>query len=225
MRHDARLPDQMRPVTIEPNYLLTAEGSALISVGNTKVLCTASVEDSVPSFLRGSGKGWVTAEYAMLPRATATRTAREVKKGRESGRTMEIQRLIGRALRSVVNLPALGFGMGDVVLLELLKARGKLPSFRQGLDAVVIIEDEGLRAESLALVQRLRESGRAVDYSLTPAKGDKQWKRAIEQGARHGHRVERDAGGAVVYRTRHLATRTESVGDLASALAAGDPAH
>jgi ribonuclease PH len=102
------MPDQMRPVTIEPNYLMTAEGSALISVGNTKVLCTASVEDSVPPFLRGSGKGWVTAEYAMLPRATATRTAREVKKGRESGRTMEIQRLIGRALRSVVDLPALG---------------------------------------------------------------------------------------------------------------------
>lgn len=108
MRHDSRLPDQMRPVTIEPNYLMTAEGSALISVGNTKVLCTASVEDSVPPFLRGSGKGWVTAEYAMLPRATATRTAREVKKGRESGRTMEIQRLIGRALRSVVDLPLLG---------------------------------------------------------------------------------------------------------------------
>lgn len=108
MRHDSRLPDQMRPVTIEPNYLMTAEGSALISVGYTKVLCTASVEDTVPPFLRGSGKGWVTAEYSMLPRATATRTAREVKKGRESGRTMEIQRLIGRALRSVVDLPALG---------------------------------------------------------------------------------------------------------------------
>ena len=92
MRFDARLTDQMRPVTIEPNYLKTAEGSALISVGNTKVLCTASVEATVPPFLRGSGKGWVTAEYAMLPRATSTRTPREVKKGREGRRTMEIQR-------------------------------------------------------------------------------------------------------------------------------------
>ena len=108
MRFDARLADQMRPVTIEPNYLKTAEGSALISVGNTKVLCTASVEATVPPFLRGSGKGWVTAEYAMLPRATSTRTPREVKKGRESGRTMEIQRLIGRSLRSVVDLTVLG---------------------------------------------------------------------------------------------------------------------
>ena len=108
MRFDARLADQMRPVMIEPNYLKTAEGSALISVGNTKVLCTASVEATVPPFLRGSGKGWVTAEYAMLPRATSTRTQREVKKGRESGRTMEIQRLIGRSLRSVVDLTVLG---------------------------------------------------------------------------------------------------------------------
>ena len=108
MRFDARLTDQMRPVTIEPNYLKTAEGSALISVGNTKVLCTASVEATVPPFLRGSGKGWVTAEYAMLPRATSTRTPREVKKGREGGRTMEIQRLIGRSLRSVVDLTVLG---------------------------------------------------------------------------------------------------------------------
>jgi len=98
----------MRPVEILPNYLKTAEGSALIQVGNTHVLCTASVEESVPSFLRGSGKGWVTAEYSMLPRATARRTPREVTKGRPSGRTHEIQRLIGRALRSVVDLPALG---------------------------------------------------------------------------------------------------------------------
>lgn len=123
MRHDSRLPDQLRPVTLEPHYLMTAEGSALITVGNTKVLCTASVEDTVPSFLRGSGKGWVTAEYAMLPRATATRTAREVKKGRESGRTMEIQRLIGRSLRSVVDLTALG-ERSVVVDCDVLQADG-----------------------------------------------------------------------------------------------------
>ena len=98
----------MRRVEIIPNYLMTAEGSALIKMGNTHVLCAASVEDSVPQFLRNSGKGWVTAEYAMLPRATAKRTPREVTKGRPSGRTHEIQRLIGRALRSVIDTSILG---------------------------------------------------------------------------------------------------------------------
>jgi ribonuclease PH len=98
----------MRPVTISSDYLLTADGSVLIEFGNTKVLCAASVEDSVPPFLRNTGKGWVTAEYSMLPRATATRTPREVQKGRQSGRTLEIQRLIGRSLRTVVNLDMLG---------------------------------------------------------------------------------------------------------------------
>ncbi len=98
----------MRPVRITTNYLMTAEGSALIEVGHTRVLCAASVEETVPAFLKGSGRGWVTAEYSMLPRATATRTPREVTKGRQSGRTLEIQRLIGRSLRSVVNMEALG---------------------------------------------------------------------------------------------------------------------
>lgn len=108
MRPDQRQPDQLRPVRITTGYLLTAEGSALIEVGNTRVLCAATIEDTVPSFLRNSGKGWVTAEYSMLPRATATRTPREVNKGRQSGRTMEIQRLIGRSLRAVVDMEALG---------------------------------------------------------------------------------------------------------------------
>jgi ribonuclease PH len=98
----------MRPVRIQTGYLLTAEGSALIEIGNTRVLCAASVEDSVPQFLRGSGKGWVTAEYSMLPRATVTRTPREVLRGHLSGRTQEIQRLIGRSLRSVIDIAALG---------------------------------------------------------------------------------------------------------------------
>ncbi|HEY1755787.1 MAG TPA: ribonuclease PH [Bryobacteraceae bacterium] len=108
MRIDRRESNQLRPLKITPEYLLTAEGSVLIEAGNTRVLCAASIEETVPGFLRGSGKGWVTAEYSMLPRATATRTAREVAKGRASGRTMEIQRLIGRSLRSVVDLAALG---------------------------------------------------------------------------------------------------------------------
>jgi ribonuclease PH len=108
MRTDRRAPDQMRPVEITSGFLQTAEGSALITVGNTRVLCAASVEDSVPQFLRGSGKGWVTAEYSMLPRATLKRTPREVNKGRPSGRTHEIQRLIGRSLRAVVDTALLG---------------------------------------------------------------------------------------------------------------------
>src|ERR1017187_8401546 len=108
MRPDNRAPDQMRPVEITTGYLQTAEGSTLIVVGNTHVLCAATIEDSVPPFLRNSGKGWVTAEYSMLPRATAKRTPREVTKGRPSGRTHEIQRLIGRSVRSVVDMAALG---------------------------------------------------------------------------------------------------------------------
>jgi ribonuclease PH len=108
MRTDKRLAGEMRPVEIVTDYLATAEGSVLIKVGNTQVLCAASVEETVPPFLRNSGKGWVTAEYAMLPRATAKRTPREVTKGRPSGRTHEIQRLIGRSLRSVVDMAALG---------------------------------------------------------------------------------------------------------------------
>lgn len=98
----------MRPVEIIPDWLATAEGSALIKVGHTRVLCAASVEDTVPPFLRNAGRGWVTAEYSMLPRATSRRTPREVTKGRPSGRTHEIQRLIGRSLRAVVDTAALG---------------------------------------------------------------------------------------------------------------------
>ena len=107
-RSDNRLPDQIRPVSIIPDFIHTAEGSALIEVGNTRVICTASVEEAVPVFLRNTGKGWVSSEYGMLPRATLTRTPREVNKGRPSGRTHEIQRLIGRSLRAVTDLAKLG---------------------------------------------------------------------------------------------------------------------
>jgi ribonuclease PH len=108
MRSDHRAPNQLRDTSITPNYLMHAEGSVLIEAGNTKVICTASVEDRVPPFLRNTGKGWVTAEYGMLPRATSTRMQREASSGKVGGRTQEIQRLIGRSLRSVTNLPALG---------------------------------------------------------------------------------------------------------------------
>ena len=107
-RSDNRAPDQMRPVKITADYIATAEGSCLIEIGNTRVICTASIEESVPHWMRNSGKGWITSEYGMLPRATLTRTPREVSKGRAGGRTHEIQRLIGRSMRSVVDLKALG---------------------------------------------------------------------------------------------------------------------
>jgi ribonuclease PH len=108
MRSDSRAADVLRDTTITPHYLPHAEGSVLIEAGRTRVICTASVEERVPPFLRNSGKGWVTAEYGMLPRATGTRTQREATAGKVGGRTQEIQRLIGRSLRSVANLPALG---------------------------------------------------------------------------------------------------------------------
>jgi ribonuclease PH len=108
VRVDGRQLDELRPVLIDKQYIRHAEGSVLITVGDTKVICTATIEDKVPPFLRNSGQGWITAEYSMLPRATLQRTQREATKGKLSGRTMEIQRLIGRALRSVVDLHALG---------------------------------------------------------------------------------------------------------------------
>ncbi|WP_156291218.1 ribonuclease PH [Oceanobacillus salinisoli] len=108
MRNDQREYNQLRPIEIIPNYINHPEGSVLITVGNTKVICNASIEDRVPPFMRGQGKGWITAEYSMLPRATAQRNIRESSKGKVSGRTMEIQRLIGRALRSVVDLDKIG---------------------------------------------------------------------------------------------------------------------
>lgn len=107
-RSDNRATDQMRPVNIIPDFISTAEGSALIEIGNTRVICTASVEETVPGWMRNSGKGWVTSEYAMIPRSTLTRTPRESARGRVGGRTHEIQRLIGRALRAVVDLKQLG---------------------------------------------------------------------------------------------------------------------
>jgi ribonuclease PH len=108
MRPSQRLPAQLRTIRITRNFTRHAEGSVLIEMGDTQVLCTASVEESLPSFLRGKAQGWVTAEYGMLPRSTHTRSAREAAKGKQSGRTQEIQRLIGRSLRAVTDLKALG---------------------------------------------------------------------------------------------------------------------
>src|SRR6202045_58031 len=107
-RSDNRTPEQIRPVNIVPDFISTAEGSALIEMGNTRVICTASVEETVPTFLHNSGKGWISGEYGMLPRSTMTRPARESAKGKQSGRTQEIQRLIGRSLRAVADLKRMG---------------------------------------------------------------------------------------------------------------------
>src|SRR5215475_8490826 len=127
-RADGRAPDQLRPVLLTRDYLLHPEGSVLVSFGSTKVICTASVEDKVPPFLKGQGLGWVTAEYAMLPRATNTRTPREIRG--PSGRSQEIQRLVGRALRAVVN-------------------RGKLGERTVWIDCDVIQADGGTRTAAI----------------------------------------------------------------------------
>src|SRR3954469_7752242 len=148
MRSDNRAPNQLRETKLTANFLLHPEGSVFIEAGRTKVICTASVEDRVPPFLRNTGKGWVTAEYGMLPRATSTRTTREASAGKVGGRTQEIQRLIGRSLRSVVKLPELG-------------------ERTVWIDCDVIQADGGTRTASstggfVALVlalQRLREGG------------------------------------------------------------------
>lgn len=123
MRPSQRQPDQLRPVRLTRGFTCHAEGSVLVEFGATRVLCTASVEETVPGFLRGKGQGWVTAEYGMLPRATHIRSAREAAKGKQSGRTQEIQRLIGRSLRAVIDLAALGERQ-VVVDCDVLQADG-----------------------------------------------------------------------------------------------------
>src|SRR5947199_5757609 len=123
MRSDHRPANELRSTTLTPNYLPHAEGSVFIEAGRTKVICTASIEDRVPPFLRNTGKGWVTAEYGMLPRATTTRMPREAARGKQSGRTLEIQRLIGRSLRAVTDLA--GLGERQVVIdCDVLQADG-----------------------------------------------------------------------------------------------------
>jgi ribonuclease PH len=156
MRTDGRAADQLRPVRIIPGFIPQAEGSVLIEVGRTRVICTASVEEAVPAFLRGAGKGWITSEYSMIPRATNTRTPRESTLGKKSGRTQEIQRLIGRALRASIEL-------------------GKLGERQIWIDCDVIEADGGTRTASITgafvamsmAIQRLMTSGK---LSQTPVR-------------------------------------------------------
>jgi len=159
MRSDGRSPEQLRPVTLTRGFYAHAEGSVLIEVGRTKVICTATVEEKVPPFLKGKGEGWITAEYGMLPRATAERTPREVSRGRPSGRTMEIQRLISRSLRSVIDLKRLGERM-IVVDCDVIQADGgtRTTSITGAFVAVVDALDHLRRAgliEGLAVTDYL----------------------------------------------------------------------
>lgn len=171
MRIDQRNLDQLREVRIETGYLMTAEGSVLISFGNTKVLCAASIEDTVPPFLRNSGKGWVTAEYSMLPRATSTRTPREVNKGRQSGRTLEIQRLIGRSLRAVLDLDVLG-ERSIIVDCDVLQADGgtRTASITGAYVALAIAVNQLLQFKQLK-TNPIRDAVAAVSVGIVDGKG------------------------------------------------------
>ena len=184
-----RLADALRPITIEPGILRHAEGSALITVGDTRVLCAASVEPGVPAFLRGSGSGWVTAEYGMLPRSTHTRSAREAARGRQGGRTQEIQRLIGRSLRAVVDLDRLGeqtitldcdvlqadggtrtasitgAWVALAMAIEWMQQQGKLPT--HPLQTQVAATSVGMiEAEALLDLDYSEDSGAGVDFNV-----------------------------------------------------------
>ena len=151
MRPSGRAPDQMRPIAIETAFTIHAEGSVLVSFRNTKVLVTASVDEKVPPFLRGKGQGWVTAEYGMLPRATHTRGSREAAKGKQSGRTQEIQRLIGRSLRAVVDMKKLGERQ-IVIDCDVIQADGgtRTASISGAWVALRIAVDKLLEAKTIA---------------------------------------------------------------------------
>ena len=166
MRPSKRAPDALRPVTLERGVARYAEGSCLVSFGETRVLCAASLEERGPPWLRGSGRGWVTAEYSMLPRATHTRTRREISSGRPSGRTQEIQRLIGRSLRAVVNLPAVGERQ-IVVDCDVLQADGSTRTAAI-TGAWVALHDcfSWMQARSIISIDPLRDHVAAVSCGI-----------------------------------------------------------
>lgn len=166
MRHDQRRPDQLRPVRLTRHFTRHAEGSVLVEFGDTRVLCTASVEESVPPFLRGKGQGWVTAEYGMLPRATHTRSAREAARGKQGGRTLEIQRLIGRSLRAVVDLTALGERQITVDCDVLQADGGTRTAAVTGAYVAVADAVNGLLAAGLLTQNPLRDSVAAVSVGI-----------------------------------------------------------
>jgi ribonuclease PH len=165
-RSDGRAADELRPIEIIPQWNAYAEGSALISVGRTRVLCTASVSESVPPFLAGRGQGWVTAEYAMLPRATHTRADREAARGKIGGRTHEIQRLIGRSLRAVIDLPALG-ERSIVLDCDVLQADGGTRCAAiTGAYVALALACRQLRAQGVLATDPLRAQVAAVSVGI-----------------------------------------------------------
>src|SRR5512134_1800578 len=166
MRPSGRRPDELRAVRITRGYTKHAEGSVLVEFGDTKVVCTASVEERVPPFLRDSGRGWVTAEYGMLPRATNTRTDREAARGKQSGRTLEIQRLIGRSLRAVIDLPALGARTIQVDCDVLQADGGTRTASITGAFVAVHDAVEKLRAAGLVVGASIRDFVAAVSVGL-----------------------------------------------------------
>ena len=166
MRPSGRSPDQMREIVIEAGYTRHAEGSCLIGFGDTRVLCTASVETSLPSWLRGKGKGWVTAEYGMLPRATHTRGRREAAAGKQSGRTQEIQRLIGRSLRAVVDLERLGERQVTVDCDVLQADGGTRTAAISGAWVALRIAVDGLLRQGLIATDPIRQKVAAVSCGI-----------------------------------------------------------
>ena len=166
MRPSGRAPDQMREIVMEAGFTRHAEGSCLISFGGTRVLCTASVEQSLPSWLRGKGKGWVTAEYGMLPRATHTRGRREAAAGKHSGRTQEIQRLIGRSLRAVVDLQALGERQVTVDCDVIQADGGTRTAAISGGWVALRIAIDGLLRQQLLTADPIRQKIAAVSCGM-----------------------------------------------------------
>jgi ribonuclease PH len=166
MRPSGRAPDQMREIVMEPGFTRHAEGSVLVAFGDTRVLCTASVEQGVPSWLRGKGKGWVTAEYGMLPRATHTRGRREAAAGKQSGRTQEIQRLIGRSLRAVVDLQTLGERQITVDCDVIQADGGTRTAAISGAWAALRIAVDRLLAEKILAADPIRQKVAAVSCGI-----------------------------------------------------------
>jgi ribonuclease PH len=166
MRPSGRAPDQMRAIVMEPGFTRHAEGSCLVSFGDTRVLCTASVETSLPGWLRGKGRGWVTAEYGMLPRATHTRGRREAAAGKQSGRTQEIQRLIGRSLRAVVNLEALGERQISLDCDVIQADGGTRTAAISGAWVALRIAVDGLLAAKLLETDPIRDKVAAVSCGI-----------------------------------------------------------
>ena len=221
-RLDGRLPDAVRPTRITSEYLMHAEGSVLIEVGRTKVICTASIEDRVPPFLRGSGKGWVTAEYGMLPRATSTRTTREASAGKVGGRTQEIQRLIGRSLRSVASLTELG-ERTIWVDCDVIQADGgtRTASITGGFVAMVLAME---RLRSQTVIPRVPVSDYVAATSVGVVSGTALLDLAYDEDSRAevDMNVVKTAGGLFIEVQGTAETKPFDRGSLDSLLALAD---